>query len=331
MRDGAVIPVNRTAVPVEWDEVVSQLTRLATDLGPSSAVSSTSVSRFIDSAAGAMDGNGAKLRQTLAQLSGVGRILANGSGNIVDIIKNLQNFVTTLRDSNQQIVQFEDRLATLSSVVNDSRSDLDAALTDLSVAVGQVQRFVADNRDKTAEQVQRLANVTQTLVDQQMDVENILHAAPTAFANGYNIYNPNAPGAIGSFIINNFSNPEQFICSAIGGVENVTAAETGKLCGQYLGPGTATVQLQLPAHSDQPGAAAQRDRRTRSSTPSRSLAPGGEGPGPQPPETPPAVSAYTGLSESAPPDWQQMLLPAKRSPPAPADPQPCRTRGTPPP
>ena len=71
--------------------------------------------RFIDSAANAMDGNGDKLRQTLAQLSGVGRILADGSGNIVDIIKNLQTFVTALRDSNQQIVQFQDRFATLTA------------------------------------------------------------------------------------------------------------------------------------------------------------------------------------------------------------------------
>ena len=46
-----------------------------------------------------MDGNGDKLRQTLAQLSGVARIFAEGSGNIVDIIKNLQIFVTALRDS----------------------------------------------------------------------------------------------------------------------------------------------------------------------------------------------------------------------------------------
>ena len=98
MRDGAVIPVERTAVPVEWDEVKTQLMRLATDLGPKSGVD-TSVGRFIDSAANALEGNGDKLRQTLSQLSGVGRILANGSGNIVDIIKNLQTFVTTLRDS----------------------------------------------------------------------------------------------------------------------------------------------------------------------------------------------------------------------------------------
>ena len=34
MGDGAVIPSDRTAVPVEWDEVKTQLMRLATELGP---------------------------------------------------------------------------------------------------------------------------------------------------------------------------------------------------------------------------------------------------------------------------------------------------------
>ncbi len=156
MADGAVIPVDRTATPVEWDEVKTQLMRLATDLGPNSKVSTPSVARFIDSAANALQGNGDKLREALAQLSGVGRVLANGSGNIVDIIKNLQTFVTALRDSNTQIVQFNNRLATLTSVVNDSRSDLDAALTNLSTAVGEVQRFIAGTRDQTSEQIARL-------------------------------------------------------------------------------------------------------------------------------------------------------------------------------
>ena len=107
MRDGAVIPSDRTAVPVEWDEVKDQLMRLATELGPQADESGTSISRFVDSAANAMDGNGAKLRQTLAQLSGAARIFAEGSGNIVDIIKNLQVFVGALRDSKVQIVQFQ--------------------------------------------------------------------------------------------------------------------------------------------------------------------------------------------------------------------------------
>ena len=102
MLDGAVIPLERTAVPVEWDEVKEQLMRLATELGPDKGMSTGSVGRFIDSAANALDGNGDKLRQTIAQLSGVGRILADGSGDIVDTITNLQIFVTALRDSNDQ-------------------------------------------------------------------------------------------------------------------------------------------------------------------------------------------------------------------------------------
>src|ERR1700729_4440135 len=176
MADGAVVPVEGTGVPVEWDEVKSQLMRLATDLGPNAKVSTPSISRFIDSAANALEGgNGEKLRQTLAQLSGVARTIANGSGNIVDILKNLQTFVTALRDSNVQMVQFNDRLATLTSVVNESKSELDAALTDLSSAVGEVQRFIAETRDQTSEQVARLGDALQPIVDQHMALENLLH------------------------------------------------------------------------------------------------------------------------------------------------------------
>ena len=88
-------------------------------------------------------------------------------------------------------------------MLDDSRTDLDAAMKELAVAIGEVERFVAETRDKTAEQVQRLANTTQVLADHHMDVENILHIAPTAFANSYNILNPNLPGAVGTFVLNN--------------------------------------------------------------------------------------------------------------------------------
>jgi virulence factor Mce-like protein len=346
MRDGGIIPVERTAVPVEWDEVKTQLMRLATDLGPQSGVSGTSVGRFIDSAANALDGNGDKLRQTLAELSGVGRILANGSGNIVDIIKNLQTFVTALRDSNTQIVQFNDRLATLTSVVNDSRSELDAALTDLSTAVGEVQRFIAGTRNQTSEQVARLADVTQVLVDQHMALENILHTSPNALGNFFNDYNADTGTIVGGFGIMDFANPVASGlllplpvpgCSQVGAIENVTAVETAKLCSLFLGPGLRVLNfnnLPIPINiflqkSIDPSKILYSEPR---------LAPGGEGPKPGPPEIPPAVSAYTGLPGdpvgppgSVPPariPGAAMPLPPPPStpmeapPPAPEGPQP---------
>jgi phospholipid/cholesterol/gamma-HCH transport system substrate-binding protein len=299
MPDGAVIPVERTAVPVEWDDVKTQLMRLATDLGPSSDLSSSSIGRFIDSTATALGGNGDKLRQTIAQLGGVGRILAKGSGDIVDTIRNLQTFVTALRDSGEQIVTFQERLATLTSMLDDNKSDLDAALTDLSVAVGDLQHFTAGVRDGTSEQVQRLANVTQVLVDQKMALKNILHAAPNAFANGYNIYNPDTGVVSGQFVFNNFANPVQFICSAIGGVENVTSPETAKLCAQYLGPALRLLNFNFVPIPFDPYLRKSADPENLIYSDPK-LMPGGAG-SPRAPENPPAVSAYIGAGDVPPP------------------------------
>ena len=306
MADGAVIPVQRTAVPIEWDEVKTQLMRLATDLGPNSKVSTPSIARFVDSAANALQGNGDKLRQTLAQLSGVGRILANGSGNIVDIIKNLQTFVTALRDSNVQIVQFNDRLATLTSVVNDSKSDLDAALTDLSTAVGEVQRFIAETRDQTSEQIARLGDAIQPIVDQHMALENILHGAPNALGNFFNDYNADTGTIVGGFGVMDFANPVQTGalispaglpvpgCGMTEAIENVTATESGKLCALFIGPGLRLLNYNSVPFPIDPFIQKSMDPANVVYSEPR-LAPGGEGPKPGPPEIPPAVSAYTGL------------------------------------
>ncbi|MEZ0342590.1 MCE family protein [Mycobacterium sp. pV006] len=239
----AVIPRERTAVPVEWDEVKEQLDRLASDLGPVEQNPTGSVGRFIASAADAMDGNGEKLRNTLRQLAGISRVLADGSGDISAIITNLGRFVAVLRDTNEQIVAFQNRLATLSSVLDGSRSDLDAALVHLAEAVGEVRRFVAETRDRTGEQVTRLAAVTQNLVDHRADLEQVLHVAPSAMANAYNMMDPRTGGASGVFVLNNMADPTAFFCGMLGALGNVTAAETGKLCAQYLGPGLDTVNF----------------------------------------------------------------------------------------
>lgn len=335
MPDGAVIPRDRTAIPVEWDEVKTQLNRLATELGPQSGVSGTSASRFIDSAANAMDGNGAKLREMLAQLSGVARIFANGSGDIVDIVKGLQTFVTALRGSSEQIVVFEDRLATLTSVVDDSRSSLDGMLNELSVAVGDVQRFVAGSRKETTEQVQRLANVTQVLAEQKDALRNILHVTPNAIANTFNMYNPSSGTPVGSFAFANFSNPVQMICSMVGAVENTTAPETAKLCSQYLGPALRLLNFNGVPFPINPYL-------TKAPSPNElvytdpNMLPGSTTQPVSPPEPPPTVSAFTGLNGDVapPPGWNAPPGPPSAFLPngaMPANPSPPVYPGAPPP
>lgn len=342
MGDGAVIPLDHTAIPVEWDEVKEQLTRLASELGPDKGMSTGSVGRFIDSAANALDGNGDKLRQTIAQLSGVGRILADGSGDIVDTISNLQTFVTALRDSNDQIVQFQDRFATLTSVVDDSRSDLDSALKNLSDVVGDTQRFIEGTRDKTAEQIRLLSGVTQTLSDHRLDLENVLHIAPHSIANAVNMFDPRTGAASGVFVLNNLSNPVWAICTMMGALENVTSPETGKLCAQYVGPALNTIDINnIPVPINPFLTSNPPDYMLRYSE--DRLRPENGGQPPPPYTNAPAVSAYTGAGDippppgygpppgptlpeapppaPPPPTLQDMLLPAE-APAPPGDPLP---------
>jgi virulence factor Mce-like protein len=331
MRSGDVIDVDRTAVPVEWDEIKTQLMRLSTDLGPDAAASTSSVGRFIDSTANALDGNGDKLRETIRQLTGLSRILADGSGDITDVVANLQTFVTVLRDSNTQIVQFQDRLATVSSVLDGSRTELDAALTNLSGAVDDVKRFVAGSRNQTAEQVERLADVVRNLSDNQTALKNLLHVAPNAIGNSYNIYNPDIQSALGGFALANFSNPLQVVCAAIGAIENATSSETGKLCSQYLGPALRLLNFNyLPMPTNVYLGKSPSPWNLIYSEPH--LAPGG---GPTAPtvQIPPEISAYTGLNGDVPPP------PGWGGPPGaqgsyapeglPADPQPALYPGAP--
>ncbi|MFZ2174030.1 MAG: MCE family protein [Rhodococcus sp. (in: high G+C Gram-positive bacteria)] len=243
MADGAEIPLERTAIPIEWDDIKDQLQRLADAVGPTAESKTGTLGNFIDSAADAVDGNGRKLKDMLTQLSGSAKILSDESTDLFDTIKNLQIFVDALSGSGEQIVQFEDRLASVSSLIDANRNNLDAALTNLSSAVVNVQRFVAENRQGAPEQLDKLRQVTQILVDNRDSLAQLLHVAPNGLANYNNIYNPATGTAAGAFALNSFANPIQAICSAVGAIQNATAEEGANLCREYLGPVLSTLSL----------------------------------------------------------------------------------------
>ena len=166
-----------------------------------------------------------------------------------------------------------------------------------------MQRFVAGTRNQTAEQIQRLANVTQVLVDNRMALENVLHITPNAIANFNNIYYPNGGSVTGAFSLVNFSNPVQVICGMIGAVENTTAPETAKLCAQYLGPALRLLNfngLPFPINPT----CGPRSIPDRIIYTDPELAPGGAGPG-DAPEPPPRCRPTPARRRSAAPGLER--------------------------
>lgn len=246
------IPVDRTAVPVEWDQVEEQLSRVTSALAPRPDDPTGPGARFLGSAAAAMNGNGDPLRAGLDQLSATMATLSAGSADLFGTVRNLQAFTTALAASEQQIVVFQGRLASVTEVLAGNRSDLSTALTTLDTAIGDIQAFVTEHRDGLTTQVHQLVAATDVIVAQRDALETVLHRAPTALSNYYNTYNPGQGAMTGVPGPQNFGNPINFICGGIAALANATSEQGAQLCAQYLGPLLNTLRMNYPPVSINP-------------------------------------------------------------------------------
>ncbi|MCV7238587.1 mammalian cell entry protein [Mycolicibacterium celeriflavum] len=236
MKDDAVIPRERTAVPVEWDEVRQQLEKLAETLQPTEPGGVSPLGSVINTTADNLRGEGANIRDTVIKLSQAVTALGDHSTDIFSTVKNLAILVSALQDSTDVMRQLNQNLATVTGLLANDPDEVANAVRDLNNVVGEVQTFVADNRESLGTTSDKLAGVTQALTDSLADVKQFLHVAPNTLQNYVNIWQP-AQGAVSSVpMLNNFANPISFLCGGIQAASRLGAEESAKLCVQYLAP-----------------------------------------------------------------------------------------------
>ena len=234
--DGATIPVERTEVPVDWEQIKAQLSRLTTALGPNGADRDGALSGFVAAGAQAGRGQGTHFRQTLTALSDAVDTLSRSRGDLFGTVRNLQVFVSALRQSDSLVDDFTHRLATVSTLLDDNRDSLASALHELDSAADDVTDFVRHNRSGLRDAVDGLGEVTSVLVRQRTELENILLTAPTALANFYNIYDPASGSLTGALAASNFQAPAELVCSGLAHAASHDPRGSTALCKQYLGP-----------------------------------------------------------------------------------------------
>ena len=247
MADGGKIPIEHTAVPVEWDDIKAELTKLSKALGPVGEDKQGSFGRVIDTAAKNLgDGNAQAFRDTLRELSHTLNTLSDGRTDLFGTIRNLQQFVDVLSKSNEQIVQFGGRLASVSSVLSDTSADLGAGLDNLDSAVADVKRFLDERGGALTESVQRLTDVTQLLADKRPEIERVMHAGPTGLVNFYQIYKPAQGSLAGAVTGTNFANPPAFLCGSVEAIQADDSDKSAALCRQYLTPVLNSLMMNYP-------------------------------------------------------------------------------------
>ncbi|MBW0138042.1 MCE family protein [Pseudonocardia abyssalis] len=189
LADGAEIPVERTAVPLDVDDLARTATDLTEALGPNGVNRDGSLSRLLDVGAENLGGNGQAINDTITDLGELSGTLADSREELFGTVTELQRFVSVIAANDAEVREFNTRLEDVSGFLADERGDLGAALQELSIALGEVAAFVRDNREILASNVDRLTDVTGVLVRQQQALAETLDTAPTALGNLANAYN----------------------------------------------------------------------------------------------------------------------------------------------
>ncbi|GLY97862.1 ABC transporter substrate-binding protein [Actinoplanes sp. NBRC 103695] len=226
--DDADLPTSRTVVPLELDEVYRALDEFNQALGPKGANQDGALSDLVDTGAANLDGNGENLHDTIDGASRTLRTLSGGRDDLFGTVADLQEFTTTLAESDRLVRTFNDRLATASEQLAGEGAALEASLRSLSVALGQVAEFIRDNRALLTQDVGALTDVTTVLVRQQQALIEVLDVAPLALSNLNLVYNPRSGTLDTRDNLLGPNGPATYVCSLLAGL--VPVAQVPEVC-----------------------------------------------------------------------------------------------------
>ncbi|VVJ19978.1 MCE-family protein MceD [Amycolatopsis camponoti] len=190
LKNGASIPVRRTATPVELDQLYASLDSLSKALGPNGANSQGALSDLLKTGAQNLQGNGQAFNDSVRNFAQLARTLAGNSGDLFGTVDELQRFTTMLSTNDQQVSGVNQQLAQISGTLAANSGELAHALDSLGQALGDVQTFIRDNRGAIKSTVDDLVTTTRTLVEQRQSLADTLDGAPLAVTNVLNAIDP---------------------------------------------------------------------------------------------------------------------------------------------
>lgn len=230
MADNTVIKVEKTAIPLELDQIYSSIDRLTVALGPDGANRDGALTDLLEQTAKNFGGQGEQFNQTIKDFGRFSETLDNNKDDLFESAEQLGNFIETLADNDSTVRSFNKSLGDVSSLLADERQELTAALSNLGVALEEVGTFVKSNRAVLGRNIKDVNRVAKILVRQRAALDEILEAGPLALTNLYHTYNPgngtlDTNANIGNLFNELTSDPGAVLCAILSGADS-----NGDLC-----------------------------------------------------------------------------------------------------
>src|SRR6201997_2503216 len=142
LADNAVIPEERTQVPVEWDELRNSVTNIISKLGPTKEQPTGPFGEVISSFAYGLEGKSKQINTTLNSLSQALTALNEGRGDFFAVVHSLALFVNALHQDDQQFVALNNNLAQFTDKLTGSDRDLANAIQQFDGLLATLRPFL---------------------------------------------------------------------------------------------------------------------------------------------------------------------------------------------
>lgn len=156
MAAGDTIPVERTQVPFEFDEVLEGLNQFVGGLDEED------VGRLIDNLANILDGQGEQLGRTIDAAHGAIGVLRENDDELIELAGRLADLNETLATRDEQIGEVIQDFAALSKSLADDRIEIDRALDGLVRVTDEVGRLLQVHRTDLEYDLEVLTRVGRT-------------------------------------------------------------------------------------------------------------------------------------------------------------------------
>src|SRR6195952_5432849 len=143
--NNATIPLDRTQVPVEYDELRDSINRILTDLGPTKEQPKGPFGDVIESFSDGLAGKGDEINKTLKGLSDALSTLNAGRGDFAGVIKSLALFVNALYKNDKQFVALNDNLAQFTNAFTHTDHEVADALRNMNDLFTNTRQFFDKN------------------------------------------------------------------------------------------------------------------------------------------------------------------------------------------
>jgi len=242
--NGGTIPVERTAIPLEFDELKKQLDLISEDFGPNGTNKDGAINRALTviNKNGIQNGvgQGQPFHDMIVELSKAAKTLSDGRGDLFGTVDNLAHFSAVLNKYDNQIVAFQKNLGDVSAILKDNDKQMQDMLTHVDDAGHQVDIFFQHHGKDLTDTVDRAGSVQRAIAKQRDNLAQVLHIGPNTLANFTNLFHPRTGQLYGVVSINGYQNslasPGNQVCALLSTAAAANEQSAQKACTDALGP-----------------------------------------------------------------------------------------------